>query len=138
MEQEKVGQDASTANFFRVFFGIPYTQFLQLEKTIGIKWKILAKEKIIIYRYFPKMQQKLSYQSLGTKGTLRSNSTSPQSTTQTWDSTHGLRRLYFTNQNCTHKKSGNRDIYKLRKINEVLHLVEFKSFFDKFQSSSFI
>ena len=44
---------------------------------------------------------------------------------QTWDSTHGLRRLNFTHQNCTHIKCVNRNIYKFWKITVVLHLVHF-------------
>ena len=57
---------------------------------------------------------------------------------QTWDSTHGLRRLSFTYHNFTHKKCVNCDIYKFWKITIVVHLVHLMSFLDKFQSSSFI
>ena len=47
---------------------------------------------------------------------------------------HGLRRLYFINQNVTHKNGITRDIYKFWKITVVLHLVHLRSFLGKFQS----
>ena len=57
---------------------------------------------------------------------------------QTWDTTHGLRKLNFTYQNFKHKKCVNIDKYKFWKIPVVLHLVHFRSFLDKFQSFSSI
>ena len=57
---------------------------------------------------------------------------------QIWDSAHKIRRLYFTKQNLTLKKSVHRDICKFLKITTKAHLLHFRLFLDQFQLWYFI